>query len=82
MEAAFTFESFGSPSTGQAMHLHAYSLDGSDGAISLNLASRQSTDADGIAVALGLQAEAKVELSAITDTIESRLTSATLWTPA
>jgi hypothetical protein len=47
----------------------------------LNLDSRFSTDADGIAECLGLRADPKIELEEIIALLESRLTEGTLLTP-
>jgi hypothetical protein len=45
------------------MQLHTYQLaQGQDGAFEIGLSNRYSTDSDGIAESLGLQASSKVEL--------------------
>ena len=62
------------------MHLHAYGLSvQKDLSYRLNLKSRLSTDSDGIAVCLGLQAETKVELGRIIEQIESKISKDTLF---
>jgi len=62
------------------MHLHAYGLsEQKDLAYRLNLTSRLSTDSDGIAVCLGLQAETKVELGKIVEQIEWKISKDTLF---
>jgi hypothetical protein len=43
--------------------------------------SRLSTDADGIATCLGLQAEARVELDQLVDALQSKLSPATRFVP-
>jgi len=60
------------------MHIHAYSLEPEGSSFKLDLDKRLSTDSEGMATCLGLQAEAKVELEEITNNIESRLSDATL----
>lgn len=65
---------------GDPMHLHAYGMAvQKDLAYRLNLTSRLSTDSDGIAVCLGLQAEAKIELGQIIAQIESKVSNDTLF---
>ena len=44
----------------------------------IELDKRLSTDSEGMAICLGLQAEAKIELEEIIDNIESKLSDATL----
>jgi hypothetical protein len=62
------------------MQLHAYALSPQkDLSYRLDLASRLSTDSDGIAVCLGLQAETKVELGKIIEQIESKISKDTLF---
>jgi hypothetical protein len=63
---------------GDAMQFHAYRLEERDNGFRLQLAEQLSTDAAGIATCLGLQADAKVELEAITRKIESKLSHETL----
>ncbi len=54
------------PAVGDAMHFHAYRMaEQPDHSYRLTLQSRFSTDAEGIALCLGLQAEARVELEEI-----------------
>lgn len=60
-----------------AMQFHAYSLvDGRDGQLDLKLAKTFSTDGDGVATCLGLQAESRVSLSAIEGALSARMGSA------
>ncbi len=67
---------------GDSMHIHAYRMTTqSDQSFRLALDSRLSTDVDGIARCLGLQAEANVELEQIIKTLESKLSASTLFTP-
>jgi hypothetical protein len=67
---------------GDSMHIHGYrTIAQSDRSFRLALDSRFSTDVDGIAKCLGLQAEANIELEQIVKTLESKLSSSTLFTP-
>ena len=84
MEREFNFSHLTNPaSIGDPMHFHAYGVSNQpDGTYRLNLASRLSTDSDGIAQCLGLQAEARVELEEIIATLQSKISDLTLFTPA
>jgi hypothetical protein len=65
---------------GDPMQLHAYGLSPQKNlSYRLDLASRLSTDSEGIAVCLGLQAETKVELGRIIEQIESKISKDTLF---
>lgn len=78
MQREFTFDHLVDARTSDPMHFHAYTMAvGKGGAHSLALATRLSTDCDGVAKALGLQNEAKVELEVIVATIEQRITDRT-----
>jgi len=74
----FQFSHLTDARNGDPMHLHAYSMSPQKNlAYRLNLTSRLSTDSEGIAVCLGLQAETKVELGKIIEQIESRISKDT-----
>jgi hypothetical protein len=65
------------------MHLHAYHMERmQDGAYKLTMQSRLSTDAAGVAACLGLEAEKRVEIEQILHTLETRLSTATLFAPS
>lgn len=83
MTREFRFDHLCNPAViGDPMHLHSYSMSCDvDGEYSLSLASRLSTDVDGIASCLGLQAEARVELGEIVTRLESKISSATRFRP-
>ena len=53
------------------MHIHAYRAEQRESGFRLELHRRLSTDADGIRAALGLQAEANIELDQIIRTLET-----------
>lgn len=63
------------------MHFHAYRLEQGSGKTHLRLAlvERLSTDIQGIANCLGLQASPKVELDEIVKVLEGKLNSDTLF---
>lgn len=83
MGREFNFGHLSNPAKlGDSMHLHAYSLNRlQDKNYLLSLAQRMSTDAEGIATCLGLQAEAKVELEQILKVLEAKMSAATLFAP-
>lgn len=81
MRRAFQFEHLNNARVGDPMHIHAYRVNQmEDDSFRLNLDSRFSTDANGIAECLGLQADAKVELEEIIAFLESKITEDTLLT--
>lgn len=84
MSNEFNFSHLSVPTVmGDSMHLHAYGLKKqSDSSHKLTLVTRLSTDADGIAKCLGLQAESRVDLEQIIQTLESKISISTLFTPA
>lgn len=78
MEKEFSFGHLASPALdGDPLHLHAYALKPGMGEFKLNLATRKSTDAEGVATALGLQASAKVELRVIVAALEAKMSDLT-----
>jgi hypothetical protein len=83
MTHEFTFEHLKNPAVlGDAMHLHVYRLEKQpDRSFKLGMQSRVSTDAEGIAACLGLQAEARIELAQIVAALEAKLSASTLFKP-
>lgn len=83
MSREFNFDHLRSPaSIGDPMHLHAYKTDQTKtGGLKLKMASRLSTDADGIGICLGLQAEARVELEQIISALQAKISPETLFSP-
>lgn len=83
MTREFKFDHLRNPaSIGDSIHMHAYSMDQQqDQSHKLSMQSRLSTDTDGIATCLGLQAEARVELEQILNALQAKLSPATLFTP-
>lgn len=78
MRHEFTFDHISAAKIGHAMHFHVYGLERQLDRFQVKLSSRSSTDANGMAIALGLQASANVELEVIVATLESKLSDATL----
>ncbi|MDN7880222.1 NotI family restriction endonuclease [Burkholderia aenigmatica] len=83
MEREFNFGHLANPAMlGDSMHIHAYSLSlKQNREYTMSLDRRLSTDAAGIEVCMGLQAEARVELDQIVGLLESRISDANLFTP-
>lgn len=83
MGREFKFDHLHNPAAiGDSMHLHAYRMNGqADQSYKLVMQSRLSSDADGIGLCLGLQAEARIELEQIMQTLQAKLSVATLFAP-
>jgi hypothetical protein len=76
MTGQFRFGHLVPARTSDPMHFHAYEMAaGANGTHTLSLAARLSTDGDGVAMALGLQNEAKVDLEVVHNAIERRLSN-------
>jgi hypothetical protein len=79
LKQQFRFDHLAQARLGDSMHIHAYSLAHEQtGNTRLELRERLSTDANGIALCLGLQAEANVELTNIISQLESKISTETL----
>jgi hypothetical protein len=65
---------------GNPLQIHSYRLDSSESGYRLALANRYSTDTQGVAACLGLQASPKIELLAIVAELERKLSAKTLFT--
>lgn len=83
MIGEFKFDHLRSPAAiGDSIHIHAYGMSlAASKDFRLHLDSRLSTDADGIAACLGLQAEAKVELAHVVSTLEAKISNANRFRP-
>ncbi len=78
MTRAFQFGHLVAARTSDPMHFHAYGMmPGIGGDHRLSLATRLSTDSAGVARALGLQDDARVELDIVHKAIEQRITDRT-----
>ena len=79
MKREFNFGHIDAAKLGHSLHFHSYSFKKSeDKRHSLQLSSRHSTDAQGMAIALGLQATANVKLQEILVKLEDKISSETL----
>jgi hypothetical protein len=76
----FNLEQLGAASVGNPLQIHVYGLVEDGHEYRLSLASRYSTDAEGLAACLGLQASPKMELQAIVAELERKLSRKTLLT--
>lgn len=82
MKREFKFDHMNNARLGDSMQLHIYQMtQGEDGFYEIQLHNRYSTDSNGIAESLGLQASPQVELSEIIKLIESKINKDTLFTP-
>lgn len=80
MKHEFKFDHLNTPRCIDPMHFHSYRLDPGSTGYRLNLDERFSTDTDGIAICLGLQADANVEMGQVVAAIEAKISPATLFT--
>jgi len=79
MKREFNFGHLHEPArVGDSLHLHAYSLKNNKCLFNLELFSRLSTDVAGMALCLGLQAEAKIELQSLVLELEKKLSDETI----
>ena len=78
LQKNFAFDHIGAAKTGNSMHFHAYRFQERKGAYFISLASRSSTDAEGVGICLGLKAEPKVEIGRIISQLETKLSEQTL----
>jgi hypothetical protein len=82
MKKEFSFTHINAvPKVGDPMHFHSYKLElGDDQNYHIALNERLSTDSAGIASAMGLKAEAKIELQLILKALETKISENTLLT--
>jgi hypothetical protein len=80
MQKAFSFGHLKAARAGDPMHFHSYGLVQQEGALRLRLTGRLSTDSQGIATCLGLQASASLEVEHILAHLTTKLSSLTLMT--
>lgn len=82
MKKEFSFSYINTiPKVGNPMHFHSYKLDlGDDKNYHIKLNERLSTDSIGLASAMGLKAEAKIEFELIIKTLEAKISDNTLLT--
>lgn len=68
------------PLLGDTMHFHSYRLKANEGQLKLFLNERYSTDSNGIAQLLGLNADANLEFEEIAKMLESKISDKTIFT--
>ena len=84
MQREFAFGHFSNPAQiGEFLHVHGYHLEqrSKSSGFHLQLVNRLSTDSDGVAKALGLQSDARVELKSIIAALEAKISPATRFVP-
>lgn len=83
MSREFNFSHLTSPAViGDSVHIHAYRTRlQDDRSFNVILQSRLSTDADGIGICLGLQAEARIEVERILQALQAKISPATRFIP-
>jgi len=82
MAREFSFSHMNQARQGDSFHIHSYRLDEVSGdALRMQFSNRISTDSSGIALCLGLQAEAKVELETLIKYLETKISAKTLFNP-
>lgn len=81
LQREFQFSHMNAARVGDPMHIHSYAMNKTKGrTYRLDLVSRLSINAEGIAISLGLQAEANMELGTIIEQLESKISAETLFT--
>lgn len=80
MRKNFNFKHLNIARNADPMHFHPYRLTSRADGHRMALDKRFSTDMDGIAICLGLQAEANLEIEQILAAIETKISAATLFT--
>lgn len=75
MRNEFAFDHIRGQRDGDSMQFHVYELNPDAHGLSIRLMERISTDSEGVAACLGLQADAKVELQSMLAMIETKLPS-------
>lgn len=73
MKSDFNFTKIAGVRIGDPIHIHSYSFVEQEKNLRLSLANRVSTDSEGIANCLGLNAESKIELRDIVRILEPKL---------
>ncbi|MEW6210818.1 MAG: hypothetical protein AB1631_20805 [Acidobacteriota bacterium] len=80
MERGFSFAHVGDARLGDSVHFHACCLNAASDRMTLELKSRKSTDANGMAVCLRKQTKATLELEQLTASLQQRISEKTLLT--
>lgn len=81
MQREFQFDHITSARLGDSLHIHSYALNQGDNfSFRLGLDNRYSTNADGVAQSLGLQADPNVALEHIVRLLQVKISPETLFT--
>jgi len=82
MKNEFAFSNISAiPKNGDPLHFHSYGLSiGNDHNYHIRLKDRLSTDSIGLAKAMGLRAEAKMEMDLMFQLLERKISDSTLLT--
>ena len=81
MRREFQFDHIGNARLGDTMHIHTYNLNKIEsGSMHLELDSRYGTDANGIALSLGLQVDPNLALEEMIRILEAKISPNTLFT--
>lgn len=80
MQKEFSFDHIDAANVSDSMHFHSYSLEKNNTGYELEMQSRHSTDANGIAECLGLQADANIDFGSLVALLETKISPATLLT--
>lgn len=76
MKSDFNFDGIKGVRLGDPVHIHSYKFEEKEQRLTLSLHTRVSTDSEGIANCLGLNAESKVELQDLIRILEPKLIEA------
>ena len=80
LRSEFNFSHLTNVRVGDTMHIHSYTMEEDGGQFTIQLDTRLSTDAAGVAECLGLRAETRIEFEAIIAELEKRISAKTLLT--
>lgn len=73
MKSDFNFDEIEGVRLGDPVHIHSYNFEEKEQQLQLSLHTRVSTDSEGIANCLGLNAESKVEMQDLIRILEPKL---------
>jgi hypothetical protein len=76
----FNFDHLKDVRVGDAVHIHSYRIQEDESGFRMELDTRLSTDAAGIAECLGIQAKTKIELETIVAELERKISAKTILT--
>lgn len=73
LKSAFEFSHVQEPRKEHMLHLHAYEVEEQNQELRIQLSERLSTDSEGLAKAIGLQAQPEIEIQALYAKIQEKL---------